>query len=61
MATARNDDRIAIYDGQSLLGFVVQLSARAFLAYDVDGKRLGAFPTRQRAIEAAARSCEQAQ
>jgi hypothetical protein len=61
MATARNDDRIAIYDGQSLLGFVAQFSARTFFAYDANGKRLGTFPTRQRAIEAAALSCEPAQ
>jgi hypothetical protein len=51
----RSEGRLAVYDGQSHLGFVEKRAAR-FNAFDADGKRIGTFENRKDAIAEIART-----
>lgn len=46
------EGRLSIYDGQQLLGFVVERSDRTCVAKDASGHKLGSFPTVQKAVAA---------
>jgi hypothetical protein len=43
-AVAARDDALAVYDGQTFLGSILEMGA-AFVAYDAAGVRLSVFKT----------------
>jgi hypothetical protein len=57
---ARSEDAsLAVYDGQTLLGFVLEMSATAFVAYDADGRMIDTYKTRNAATRAIPRGREE--
>lgn len=47
-----SDRQISVYAGQTLLGFVVERADKSCVAKDASGKKLGSFPSLQRAADA---------
>ena len=48
-----SDRQISVYAGQTLLGFVVERADKSScIAKDANGKKLGSFPSLQRAADA---------
>lgn len=47
-----SDRQISVYDGQQLLGFVIERSDKSCVAKDASDSKLGRFPTLQQAVNA---------
>lgn len=46
------DRQISVYDGQQLLGFLIERSDKSCVAKDASGHKLGSFPNLQKAVAA---------
>lgn len=54
-----SDRQISVYAGQTLLGFVVERADKSCVAKDANGKKLGSFPSVQKAVAAVGDRTEQ--
>jgi hypothetical protein len=48
----KHDHSLAVYDGRTLLGFVVEEKPSRWTSYDADQRFLGEYPSRSAALDA---------